>query len=82
MSIKKRLNDSAVQDVMAPMYDEFLDEFNRMIKDKDLAEANDQNAPSEYDVKDSYLDRELGVRRDDEGPHHGVRSDSPWITVR
>jgi hypothetical protein len=42
------------------MYDEFLDEFNRVIKDKDLAEANDQNAPSEYGVENSYLDMVLG----------------------
>ena len=36
------MNDSAVRDVTAPMYDEFLDEFNRVIKDSDLNEADDE----------------------------------------
>ena len=49
--------------------DEFLDEFNRVIKDSNLAESND-DGPSEYGVEDTYLDMELGIRRDDEGLHH------------
>ena len=51
--------------------EEFLDEFNQVIKDLDLAEA-DNDWPSEYGVEDSYLDMELGTitRRDDEGLHH------------
>ena len=67
-----KIPNSAVQDVTAPMLlslenddDEFLDEFNRVIKDPDLAEADDRNAPIEYGVEDSYLDMELGIRRDD-----------------
>ena len=43
-----KISDSAVQDVSASMLvslenedDEFLDEFNRVIKDSDLAEADD-----------------------------------------
>ena len=61
-----KIPDSAVQDVTAPMLlslenedDEFLDELNQVIKDPDLAEADDRNAPSEYSVEDSYLDMEL-----------------------
>ena len=51
--------------------EEFLDEFNRVIKDSYLAEADDERAKSsEYGVEDSYLDMELGIRRDDEGLHH------------
>ena len=45
--------------------DEFLDEFNQMIKDSNLAEADDEavnQRPSEYGVEDSYLDMELGIR--------------------
>ena len=46
---------------------EFLDKFNRVIKDLDLDEADDDGnkPPSEYDMEDSYLDIELGIRRDD-----------------
>ena len=32
--------------------DESLDEFNRVIEDQGLAEADDRNAPSEYGVED------------------------------
>jgi hypothetical protein len=39
--------------------DEFLDEFNRVIKDSNLANQR----PSEYDVKDLYLEKELGIGR-------------------
>jgi hypothetical protein len=47
---------------------EFLDEFNRVIKEKNLAEADDdRDTPGEYGVEDSYLDMELGIRRNDEG---------------
>ena len=46
--------------------EEFLDEFNRVVKDSDLSEANDERVKSsEYVVEDSYLDMELGIRRDD-----------------
>jgi hypothetical protein len=73
-----KIPDNAVQDVTASMLlslenedDELLDEFNRVIKDADLAEAEDnRSTPSEYGVKDSYLVMELGTRRDDEGLHH------------
>jgi hypothetical protein len=73
-----KIPDSAVRDVIAPMLislenedDEFLDEFNRVIKDPHLAKAeDDHDTPSEYGVEDSYLDMELGIRRDDEGLHH------------
>ena len=51
--------------------EEFLDEFNPVIKDSDLAEAEDEQVKSrEYGVEDSYLDMELGIRRDDEVLHH------------
>ena len=49
---------------------ESLDELNRVIKNQSLAEADDRNAPSEYGTKDSYLVKELGIRRDDERLHH------------
>ena len=73
-----KIPDSTVQDVTAPMLlslenegDEFLDEFNQVIKDPGLAEAeDDRNTPSEYGVEDSYLDMELDIRRDNEGLHH------------
>ena len=52
-------------------YEEFLDEFNWVIKGLDLVEAEDEQVKSsEYGVEDSYLDMELGIRRDDEGLHH------------
>ena len=68
------VSDRSIQDVPASMLlsleneDEgFLDEFNRVIKDLDLAEAEDEQVKSsEYGVEDSYLDMELGIRRDDE----------------
>ena len=51
--------------------EEFLDEFNRVIKYSDLAEAEDEQVKSsKYGVEDSYLDMELGIRRDDERIHH------------
>ena len=74
-----KIPDSAVQDVSASMLlslenedNKFLNEFNRVIKDSDLAEAEDDcdQQPSEYGVEDSYLDMELGIRRDDERLHH------------
>ena len=46
------------------------DEFNQVIKDSDLAEADDEpgnRQASEYDVEDLYLNMELGIIRDDEG---------------
>ena len=71
------VSDKAIQDIPASMIlslenedDEFLDEFNRVIKDLDLAKADDQDKPSEYSVEDSYLDMELGIRRQDEGLHY------------
>ena len=72
------VSDRAIQDVPSSMLlslenedDEFLDKLNRVIKDSDLAEAEDEQVkPSEYGVEDSYLDMELGIRRDDEGLHH------------
>ena len=67
----------AIQDVPASKIlslenedEELLDEFNRVIKDSDLAETVDDQPPTEYGVEDSYLDMELGIRRDDEGLHH------------
>ena len=51
--------------------DEFLDEFNRVIKDPDLTDEIDDH-PSEYGVKDTYLGMELGIRRDEEGLHHAL----------
>ena len=73
-----KIPDSAVQDVSASMLlslenedDKFLDEFNQVIKDSDLAEAeDDRDTHSEYGVEDSYLGMALGIRRDDEGLHH------------
>ena len=51
--------------------EEFIDEFNRVIKDSDLAEAEDEQVkPSDYGVEDSYLDMELIIRRDDEVLHY------------
>ena len=48
--------------------DEFLDGFNRVIKDPDVAVAEgDQNSPSEDGEEDLYFDMELGIRRDDNG---------------
>jgi hypothetical protein len=44
-----------------------------VIKDSDLAKANDKpgnQQPSKHGVEDSYLDMEIGIRRDDEGLHH------------
>ena len=72
------VSDRAIQDVPDSMLlslenedDEFLYEFNRVIKDLDLAEAEDEQVKSsEYGVEDSYLDMKLGIRRDDEGLHH------------
>ena len=49
--------------------EEFLEEFNRVIKDADLAEGDDDQ-PSEYGVEDTYLGMEMGIRRDEEGLHH------------
>ena len=73
-----KISDRAIQDVPASMLlslenkdDKFLDEFNWAIKYSDPAEAgDDQDKPSEYGVEDSYLDMELGIRRNDEGLHH------------
>ena len=56
-----KIPDSDVQDVSASMLlslenedDEFLDEFNRFIKDSDLAEAEDDSIkPTKYGVEDS-----------------------------
>ena len=72
------VSDRAIQDVPASMllsleneYEEFRDVFNRVVKDSDLSEANDERVKSsEYGVEDYYLDMELGIRRDDEGLHH------------
>ena len=72
------VSDRAIQDIPASMLlslenedEEFLDEFNWVIKDSDLAEADDEQVKSsEYGVEYSYLDMELGIRRDDEGLHH------------
>ena len=72
------VSDRAIQDVPASMLlslenedEELLDEFNRVIKYSDLAEAEDERVKSsKYGVEDSYLDMELGIRRDDEGLHH------------
>ena len=72
------VSDRAIQDIPASMLlslenedEELLDEFNRVIKDSDLAEADDERVKSsEYGVEDSYLDMELGIRRDDEGLNH------------
>ena len=51
--------------------DKFLEEFNRVIKDPDVVEGNDdQQQPSEFGVEDPYLNMELGIRRDEEGLHH------------
>ena len=47
-----------------------IDELNRAIKDPGLAEVDDRNASSEYGMEDPYLGMELGIRRDDEGPHN------------
>ena len=47
-----------------------IDELSRAIKNQSLAEADDRNAPSEYGTKDSHLDKELGIRRDDGGIHY------------
>ena len=53
------VSDRAIQDIPASMIlslenkdDEFLHEFNRVIKDSDLAEADDDWQPSEYGVED------------------------------
>ena len=46
--------------------DEFLDEFNRVIKDSNLANQR----PNEYGVEDLYLEKELGIGRNDERLHH------------
>ena len=46
--------------------EEFLAEFNRVIKGDDLTKSNDH----EYGVEDSYLNMELGIRRNDEGLYH------------
>ena len=76
------VSDRAIKDVPASMLlslenedEELLDEFNRIIKDSDLAEADDERVKSsKYGVEDSYLDMELGIRRDDEGLHNaGVK---------
>ena len=50
--------------------EEFLDEFNQVIKNSELADEADDDRPSKYGVEDSYLDMELSIRRDDEGLHH------------
>ena len=59
------VSDRAIQDIPASMIlslktedEEILDEFNQVIKDSDLAEADDDRQPSEYGVEDSYLDME------------------------
>ena len=68
-----------------------------IIKDSDLAEAEDERVKSsEYGIEDSYLDMELSIRRDDEGLHHarvkqravdqdgrpiGKPSNNPFLTV-
>ena len=64
------------QDIPAPLIlslenedDEFLEEFNRVIENPDVAEGSDDH-PSEYGVEDPYLGMELGIRRDEEGLHH------------
>ena len=44
-----------------------------MTKDSDLAKKDNEpgnRQPSDFGVEDSYLDRELGIRRDDEGLHN------------
>ena len=72
------VSDRAIQDVPASMLpslenkdEELLDKFNRVIKDSDLAEAEDEQVKSsEYGLEDSYRHMELGIRRDDEGLHH------------
>ena len=74
------VSDRSIQDVPASMllslenkYEEFLVEFNRVIKDLELAEVQDEQVKSsQYVVEDSYLDMELGIRRDDEGLHHAI----------
>ena len=58
------VSDRDIQDVPASMLlsidnedEEFLDEFNRFIKDSEPAEAEDEQVkPSEYGVEHSYLD--------------------------
>ena len=72
------VSDKAIQDVPASMLlslenedEQFLDEFNWVIKYSDLAEAEDEQVKSsEYGVEESYLDMEIGIRRDDEKIHH------------